>query len=301
MMHAAVQLNKYTLWAASIAGSLLLQMLLAHFLWQVCISYDRRTQPKIMAININPTPPPAKPLAPVTITEKPLIFEPESPTNKPQISEPITEKPLLPISELPAIKPEAPPEALKTEPSKPATKILKPETSKPPAPPKIKAKVKPDRPPLKKTTIVFKEIPENQQTHSVTQIPVARPTIVKSESSATGQPKVNAITEPGELAAATPVLPQKDFSSYLQKIYRIIEKNKRYPTDARKRGLHGKVLVSFSINSEGKATDATAQDTVAPELQQATLKLLLGQKFPQPPPDWNTRSRINMTINYSIR
>lgn len=319
-MQAAVQLNKYTLWAASIAGSLLLQLLLAHLLWQVCTSYDQRTQPPTLAININPAPIPAPqakvtdvtsdlPVMTETNTEKPLIPEPESPAIKPVMPEPITEKPLISEPELPVIKPEIPPKPVKIEPVKPAPEIVKPEAPKPPVikkpKPRPETKVKPDQPPPKKPVKALEKIPEKSQTPSEVPIPVAlpitRPATPISENANTARPQANAKAETDKPAAAIPALPAKDFSPYLHKIYRIIEKNKRYPTEARRRGLNGKVLVSFSINAEGKATDATAQDTVAPELQQAALKLLVSQNFPPPPPDWDTQSRINMTINYSIR
>lgn len=329
MMQDAVQLNKYPLWAASIAGSLLLQLFLVHLLWQVCTAYDHRPQPVMRAININPAPinhpapttevadatpdlPPVQKAVeaePVKPQPEAVIPEPELPETKPVMPEKIAEKPLIPEPELPAIKPEMPPEPVKAVPVKPAPDFLEPEVFKPPVIKKAKArpekKIKPDQPPLKKPVKALERTHEKSQTPSEVltpaTIPVTRPATAISENASTARPQTNAKAETGKPAAAIPALPAKDFSPYLQKIYRIIEKNKRYPAEAKQRGLNGKVLVSFSINADGRVSNASAQNTVAPELQQAALKLLAGQRFPQPPAEWNTQSRINMTINYSIR
>lgn len=293
MTQAAIRSNTNMLWLFSIAGSLLLQLLLANLLWQVCTSYDHRAQPQIQVININ-RPPPATPTkAPEVTSELPVM--PET----------FTPKPLAPEPELPGKEPEMAKEPVKAEPVKPAPEILKQEVLKARVIKEPKTKVKPDLTPPKKPARVLEKTPAKPQTPSATHfpesIPAARVATAGSKSADTARPLIKANTEPGESSAAIPVLSAKDFSSYLQKIYRIIEKNKRYPNEARRRGLKGKVLVSFSINAEGKATDATAQNTVAPELQQAALKLLASQKFPHPPPDWNTQARISMTINYSLR
>ncbi|MBU1108527.1 MAG: TonB family protein [Candidatus Riflebacteria bacterium] len=297
MTRSGLQLNRKMLWPISIVAGLLLQILLANVLWQVCNSYDERAQPALRIINLNPAPVmaqtpsieiPAAVVEPV-VQQEPVIeaiVEPVHPEPEPVIPEPI-----LPTQ----------PEPVKPEPVKPQPAIVKPKISPPPV--VKKTPPKPKKPSPKKPMTKVVEAPPTPKLSDISQEPTKQPVATKSKSTVQSKVALPAAKVPatGSNAITTPVIPQKDFHQYLQKIYRLIEKNKRYPANARRRGITGKVLVSFSISADGRANNVTAKDTMAPELREAALKLLASQRFPKPPIDWNQQAKIDLTINYSLK
>ncbi|HAE37777.1 MAG TPA: hypothetical protein DCG57_03960, partial [Candidatus Riflebacteria bacterium] len=128
---------------------------------------------------------------------------------------------------------------------------------------------------------------------------VAQPAEIKH----TALPQNAVKTRDSTANSATSMAPAsaKDFSGYLLKIYRQLERSRKYPTSARRRGISGKVAVAFSINSEGKAVGAAVTNRAPRELSAAALELVASQRFELPPEGWNNASRIEMQINYSLR
>lgn len=273
------------LWPLSILSGLLLQIVLASFLWGICTSFDDMQPPALRLISISQiatTPQPVKQavntvIEPAAADPEPIII-PE-PVVEQSVVEPesfVEEKTIIP-------------EPVKTPPevAKPKTDPVKPRPVAKPVP-KVR---KPDSRPKQATSQVVAETMPSAtiaQPSEIRHAPVAQNT-AKTQSSATNTAAITAPARP------------KDFSSYLQKVYRQLEKNKKYPASARRRGITGKVAVAFSINREGNAVGAAVTSRSPHELADAALKLVASQRFDRPPEDWNSASRIEMQINYSLR
>lgn len=286
-MGSGLQTRHNFLWPLSIAGALLLQLVLGNILWHVCSSFTAKTTPAPKVINLS------LPLLPAeTPPEKPAEILPEQVITEPEpVIEPLAE-PLIepePVVDLePLVKPEMQPEP-----------ILEPLPQPVPLPKPVEVQEKPItiKKPLKK--IAAKPAVPPQKIAKTPPIERKPKTVVAPEPA----PKqvIKSSPAPQQAMAGPKVAAPKDFSGYLQKVFRQIEKNKRYPSEARRYNIKGKVQVSFSINSQGQATNVTTTNKAAPELTKAALKLLAGQKFPTPPPDWNQHAKVDLTINYSLR
>lgn len=90
-------------------------------------------------------------------------------------------------------------------------------------------------------------------------------------------------------------------SRYLAKIMKIFEKNKKYPDDARRRHLEGKIFVSFCVDKEGKTGKVLAKTEKPKELVMAAVELIKKSKLPIPPDCWPIKSSIEIPILYKLR
>jgi len=103
-----------------------------------------------------------------------------------------------------------------------------------------------------------------------------------------------------------PLLPLPELSSfdeYLKTVLKIIEKNKKYPSGARKRGEEGKVKVSFTLLKSGKVKDVKIiTPSRYPELNKATEKLIweLSPFPPFPPGVEKKKITLAMEVIYEI-
>lgn len=274
-----LQLRDGVLWPLSIVSGLVLQIVLASFLWGICTSFDIMHPPVLQLIRLSPA------IATPQLLEKKVVPVIEAPQAEPFIeSKPVIEqvKTVEPVTVDP-VKPL--PAATKAKPDQvkpvPVTKAAK-------KPNKVVTQTKPLMPPAvvaaRPAAIVSQPA----------EIKDARDAALPQTSVKTPDSTVNTATI---LAPASP----KDFSSYLQKIYRQLERSRKYPASARRRGISGKVAVAFSINSEGKAVGAAVTNRAPRELSAAALELVASQRFERPPEGWNNASRIEMQINYSLR
>lgn len=100
-----------------------------------------------------------------------------------------------------------------------------------------------------------------------------------------------------QLAPAKPA----NFDAYLASLYQQIQKSRKYPARARRRGISGMVAVRFCVNHQGKAENIEVDDKGLTDLGRAALRLLESQIFAAPPPGWDTNSVIEFEINYSLR
>ncbi|PKL43987.1 MAG: hypothetical protein CVV41_09495 [Candidatus Riflebacteria bacterium HGW-Riflebacteria-1] len=274
-----LQLRDGVLWPLSIVSGLVLQIVLASFLWGICTSFDSMHPPVLQLIRLSPAVAVPQPLENkvVPVIEAPQaesFIEPKPVIEQVKAVEPATVDPVKP----PPASTKAKPDPVRPRPvTKAATK-----------PNKVEAQTKPVMPPAavaaRPAAIVAQPA----------EIKDARDAALPQTSVKTPDSTVNTATS---LAPASP----KDFSSYLQKIYRQLEKNRKYPASARRRGISGKVAVAFSINSEGKAVGAAVTNRAPRELSAAALELVASQRFERPPEGWNNASRIEMQINYSLR
>ena len=290
MTERLAQFRNNLLWPFSIVAGLLLHLTLISFLWHICTSCDDMQPPVLRLISLSKAiiPPPPEETVTAVETIEPLA-EPEPPVVQTVVEpesviepEPIVEpKPVIepePVIEQKAVEPEP-----VIEP-KPVVAPVKPQTVKPE--PRV---IKP-RPAVRP---VAKAPPANPQPQAAVQPIVAAPV---------SRPVVNRpVVAPKPAAPVAVPVPAKDFSGYLQKIYRQLERGKKYPDRARRRGITGKVTVAFSISEDGRANGATVVGKAPPELAEAALKLVASQRFASPPEGWNSASRIEMQINYTLR
>jgi periplasmic protein TonB len=102
--------------------------------------------------------------------------------------------------------------------------------------------------------------------------------------------------------APRPVQARAVLMTWRNRIVTILERNKRYPAEARARGEHGVARLAFSIDEAGHLLSSrivTSSGSAA--LDAETLALLQrAQPFPPPPPDL-AGSELTVPINFNIR
>jgi protein TonB len=108
-------------------------------------------------------------------------------------------------------------------------------------------------------------------------------------------------TEPPVPETTAPQLPRvsaRTISAWQRKISTLLERNKRYPPNAR-HGEHGIVRLAFSLDSQGRvATSQIIQSSGYETLDNETLELLKRiQLFPPPPPGM-IGSTLTVPINF---
>jgi len=285
-----MQFRENLLWPASIIIGLLLHTVLASVLWKICTTFEEMQTPTLRLLSI----------APVKVkTEEIKEHIEEQTETRIEEPKPAIERPIIEIeSNATKAKPQKRPEPVVNKLVKPLTEAVTPE----------KKAIKPKPRPIKKITK-----PDTQHKQRIPPVPVTtiEPTIVTQTRQhlpppALPQPETEKTvattkTTPANIGTRSSTAIQKDFSSYLRKVYRQLEKNKKYPNNARRRGITGKVAIAFSINDAGKATGAAVIGKSPRELAEAALKLVTTQKFAKPPEDWNNASRVEMQINYSLK
>ena len=85
---------------------------------------------------------------------------------------------------------------------------------------------------------------------------------------------------------------------YEQQINEIIRRNLKYPANARRRGIEGRVLVRFTIANRGKAVEIRIiESSGASILDKASLETIAGCSFPPPPVDSMT---LDIPIIYRL-
>ncbi|MFZ2955842.1 MAG: energy transducer TonB [Candidatus Ozemobacteraceae bacterium] len=92
-----------------------------------------------------------------------------------------------------------------------------------------------------------------------------------------------------------------EVQTYLAMVRKEIAKQKKYPERARKKEIQGKVIVEFSISSDGLVQNPRVIKERFAELEEATLTLMNGRRFPPPPAGWDPRARIELPIQYTLR
>lgn len=94
---------------------------------------------------------------------------------------------------------------------------------------------------------------------------------------------------------------QDENSKYLAKVLKIFEKNKKYPSEARKRNLQGKIIVAFSIGTDGTTSNVVAKTVTPEQLANAAEELVRKTKLPSPPEHWKSSAIIELPIVYKLR
>lgn len=102
---------------------------------------------------------------------------------------------------------------------------------------------------------------------------------------------------PGQVRGGNP----SGVVAWLARVRRAIERDKRYPEEARVRRLEGRVIVVFTIDPAGRVNRPRVESGAPAPLSRAALALLEGRRCPPPPAEWNPDSPIRLPIDFSLR
>ena len=102
--------------------------------------------------------------------------------------------------------------------------------------------------------------------------------------------------------APRPVQARAVVASWRSQIVTILERNKRYPSEARGRGEHGVTRLAFSIDAEGRLLSSRiVASSGSAALDAETLALVQrAQPFPPPPPEL-AGSEMTVPVSFNIR
>lgn len=183
---------------------------------------------------------------------------------------------LAPLPAAPAPVPPAPPEPVQPPEPEPQPKIVeapKPKLELPP-PPKPKPKPKPPKPKPPEPKPVPKVEPEPSETP-----PQEAPPETRTERSEQ-QPAV------ASQASSNPA-PSSALPSWQSQLLGHLNRYKRYPDDARRRGQEGTVRLRFVVDGRGQVLSyELVGRSSSPALDRATLQMIRrAQPLPPPPPE----------------
>jgi TonB family protein len=161
--------------------------------------------------------------------------------------------------------------------------------------PKPKPAVKPEPKPLPKPAPVQKPVskPEPEKAHEAPPLPQE---VVKEQP----QPAPAASqAEPSPQQSTTIV---KALEDYYSRLYRQISENRRYPVQARRFGIEGKVGVAFEIDDSGAVVGSSLlKPSGNPLLDRESMQIFRRiSRFEAPPPGLGQR-RFEVTIAYTLK
>ena len=90
-------------------------------------------------------------------------------------------------------------------------------------------------------------------------------------------------------------------SKYLAKVMKVFEKNKIYPSSARRSNTEGKIVVSFCIDKNGKTSKVIAKTSNPKVLAEAAEELVKKTTLPHPPAHWDVSAKVELPITYKLR
>ncbi|WP_299198681.1 energy transducer TonB [Thermocrinis sp.] len=94
--------------------------------------------------------------------------------------------------------------------------------------------------------------------------------------------------------------PADQLSGYFALVKVIIESEKRYPEEAKRRGEEGTVVVSFTIDESGNSVNVRlVSSSGSPSIDNETLRLIRSLKFPPPPTGKPVNLRVE--VEYQLR
>jgi periplasmic protein TonB len=116
------------------------------------------------------------------------------------------------------------------------------------------------------------------------------------------QPQPEPPREDVPAVAPQPVQARAVLATWRNQIVTILERNKRYPSDARARGEHGVTRLAFRIDSDGHLMSSRiVASSGSAALDAETLALVQrAQPYPPPPPEL-AGSELSVPFSFSIR
>jgi protein TonB len=161
-----------------------------------------------------------------------------------------------------------------------------------------------------KDAIVVEFQPEQIQTdpipEPVEKVEEKQEPLPEQQSEAMLPPRPEPLPEPPHedvpAMAPRPVQARAVVMTWRNQIVTILERNKRYPSEARSRGEHGVARLAFSIDGTGRLLSSrivTSSGSAA--LDAETLALVQrAQPFPPPPPEL-AGSELTVPVSFNIR
>jgi protein TonB len=128
----------------------------------------------------------------------------------------------------------------------------------------------------------------------------------EQQSEAMLPPKPEPLPEPPHeetpAVAPRPVQARAVVATWRNQIVTILERNKRYPSEARSRGEQGVTRLAFSIDGQGRLLSSRiVASSGSAALDAETLALVQrAQPFPPPPPDL-AGSEMTVPVSFNIR
>jgi protein TonB len=186
------------------------------------------------------------------------------------------------------------PEAKKPE---PVTKPVEPRKPLPKKPKSVKpgTEIKPEPEKQKKTFPTRK--PLSNPAKTLVKKTAKKPTLATDSAKCNKPPPSNSHVS----AKKTPQKAKPDFSPWFKRVFQEIERQKKYPSRARRRNIQGQVLARFRVNKFGKPIDISIKNKPAKQLARAATELLQKIRLPHPPAEWNTEGFIEIPIIYKLR
>ena len=116
------------------------------------------------------------------------------------------------------------------------------------------------------------------------------------------EPKPEPPREETPAVAPRPVQARAVVATWRNQIVTILERNKRYPSEARARGEQGVTRLAFSIDGQGRLLSSRiVASSGSAALDSETLALVQrAQPFPPPPPEL-AGSEMTVPVSFSIR
>lgn len=90
-------------------------------------------------------------------------------------------------------------------------------------------------------------------------------------------------------------------SKYLAKVMKVFEKNKVYPSSARRNNKEGRIIVSFCIDENGRTSKVKAKTAEPKVLAEAAEDLVRKSVLPFPPKHWDFSAKVELPITYKLR
>lgn len=278
--------NRYLFWLSCVSA-VIFQTALGSLLWQICGNgeYVSRKIVPLIALNLRNH----KVTQATTANQTEKKVEPQKKLKpEPAVSTPISSPPL--------VRSESAPEIKKTAADKPRMAKRTPRVAAKPMQP-------PDK--LKNASTAMFSAPKTDnvpvENRAINDEEARRHGSVSASSSVRQnlQPDVQSSGEAPKSVVSEAM--QSEINRYLVSVRTQLEKAKRYPKNARRRRISGKVPVSFVIQADGRSGSVSSNGQAPAELVEAAVELVGSQKFPAPPDGWQTGSRIEITINYHLR
>ncbi|MGM0599930.1 MAG: energy transducer TonB [Candidatus Rifleibacteriota bacterium] len=266
-----------------------------------------KLQVKISSLKIKKNKKPTQPLSPASKTEK----KPPEKTKivkPPKIELPETKKPKI---KLPPKKPKPVKKPKKKIGTKKTRKIVKKTGKTKPEIKPPKSKVKPPKPPeppeekmipaettpprkaknnhLKSFETLYEKLKNKHRKSDQNSRTVEQNTPEQSNSSQTTSEHLS------------PHLPANERNQFLQKVSEILQRNKRYPTRARRKNITGKVTLNFKINKDGQPFDIKLDSQAHSLLIKAAERMINKSRFPRPPTGWETNFQISVPVNFNLK
>ncbi len=178
---------------------------------------------------------------------------------------------------------------------------IMPNTPPPPrveVPPPVKT-LKYVAPKVTKEEVVEEEIPTIEE---IKKVEVSTETVEGPETVVFEEPVKAAVDNGDDNQIYTVVEQQPEFPGGLEAMMKFIQKNMKYPAQARRMGTEGKVFIGFVVNSDGKIVDVNTIKGISADCDKEATRVI-GLMPPWKPGKQNGRAvrvRYVLPVNFKL-